>query len=125
MPIKLSDLKNKLMPVTVDLGAGDTVSLMVRVNYWTPALADRFGQDNTLQGQAVVLAQAIESWDITDDNGKAVPVYNEVNGPQGLERVPSAELMGLGLPILMAMGDAILEATLPNRQSSGTSGEQS
>ncbi len=125
MPIKLSDLKRKLKEVTVELADGDKIVCRVRVNYWTPAMADRFGNDQSLRGQALVLAQAIESWDITDDDGKPVPVYHEALGPDGMDRVPSQELLALGMPILMAIGDAILEATLPNPRNSGTSAGQS
>lgn len=105
MPISLSALTADRRTVKVPFG-DDTLTLTYKpsaVNAKQEAreLEER-EKGQHLLAQAKSLAEIVESWDVTDDKGKPLPVSEEV-------------LAGLGLDVTSKLTRAILDDLLPNR----------
>lgn len=120
MPISLKDLISKTRRIPVKIDDETALEVVYRVNYWTPAVSQEFRDDNSLTGQAEVLAKAMASWDVTGEDGKAfVP-------PKGLTRDEEVAwwkdvLFGVGMPVINAIANAVIKDQLPNDESGETS----
>lgn len=111
MPIKLSALTADRRTVTVPFG-DESLTLVYHPSAINAVQEARELEDREkgqhLLAQARSLAEIIASWDLQDDEGKRVPVSEEV-------------LAQLGLDVTGALTRAILDDLLPNRTTAPAS----
>jgi hypothetical protein len=106
MPIRLSDLSADRRTVKVPFG-DDTLTLVCKPSALNAIQEARELEDRAVgrvvMSQARSLAELIISWDLLDDDGKPLPVSEEVLG-------------GLGLDVSNKLYNAVLDDLLPNRR---------
>jgi len=108
MPIKLSDLTKQVK--TIPVKADDLeFHITYKTNFYTPkveALVIGLTEDDApLAANVKILADALVSWDITDDDGNEIKPTEEV-------------LSQLGVGFLSAVFQAIAEASSPKKVNS-------
>lgn len=107
MPIKLSQLIADRRTVKVPFG-DDALTLTYKPSAVNAVQESRELEDREkgqiLRSQARSLAEVIESWDIVGEDGKTLPVSEEV-------------LSALGIDVTSKINRAIIEDLLPNRQT--------
>ncbi len=114
MGLKLSKLKEKTLPLMIDLGDGDELNITYAPGKYTPDFLDKL-QEAQLSGnlkESLVssVLNLIESWDFIDDAGKVLPLNEEV-----MRFVP--------IPVISAISTAIGENLIaPKSMTTGSGG---
>ena len=105
MSIKLSDLTKATKTIPVPVPDGE-VSITYKTSFYTPkveAMVASMTADNApLAANVKILADALVSWDITDDDGKIIPITQDIIGE-------------LGMHFIIAIFTAIAEDSTPKK----------
>lgn len=101
--MRVSDLtRSKPVEVVVDLGDGDTVTLVFDRNRITPAWVASMQAHSESDALALSggLAETILSWDVTEDDGQPFPPSRENLGrlSYGTQKQLTVRLMGAAIP---------------------------
>lgn len=104
--IKLSQLQAGTKTVTVPFG-GIEIVLVFNAGFWTCRTEREYfsGEGSFAEKNAILIVKHVTTWNITDDDGKAVPITMKV-------------LEELDVWLVNAIIDAMIKAVNPNAQNS-------
>lgn len=111
--MRLSEIFSEVKTVTLPVGDG-TLELGYRPSAITPELVDRMNGSSSAPGEAIAqsVCDLVDSWDLTDDEGKPYPLTAEA-----VRKLP--------ISFLASITKAVTEDITPNAQrrnnSKGTS----
>lgn len=101
MALKFAEILNQTKKITVPIG-DEQLELTFKLGFYTPTVsAQMISGDDPTETQIAVMADAIVGWNFVDEAGKMTPITAD-------------NLRMLGMNILHAIYNAMIEAVLPN-----------